>query len=202
MRLKREDGMLLQADLEAAIDAYEETSKLAIEAARSITLPLPTIIRFRTLELDEVVVAELLKKVPLPPRGEKTKRKRGFLYFFRTTEQCAVARADILDAMRGAKELQKAKVKNLPALNAEALNGCTLYVGRSWTPGSRIGGHLKADLESGTYAMHLAAWAEKLDLEVELVIYEFPGIADRTLQVLEDGFWDLLRPLFGRRGDK
>lgn len=104
--------------------------------------------------------------------------------------------------MVGAKKLQKAKARNLPALNAGALEGCTLYVGRSWTPGSRIGGHLKADLESGTYAMHLAAWAEKLDLEVELVIYEFPGIAGRALQVLEDGFWDLLRPLFGRRGEK
>jgi hypothetical protein len=194
--------MLQQADLEAAIDAYEETTRLAIEASRSITLPQPRIIRFRTSELDEIAVEELLKKVPVLPHGEKTKKKRGFLYVFRTAEQCAVARADILGAMVGAKKLQKEKVKNLPALNTEALDGCTLYVGRSWTPGSRIGGHLKADLESGTYAMHLAAWAEKLDLEVELVIYEFRGIADRTLQVLEDGFWDLLRPLFGRRGEK
>lgn len=67
--------MLQQADLEAAIDAYEETTRLAIEASRSITLPQPTIIRFRTSELDEIAVEELLKKVPVLPQGEKTKKE-------------------------------------------------------------------------------------------------------------------------------
>jgi exonuclease VII small subunit len=36
--------MLQQADLEDAIDTYEETTKLAIEAAKSITLALPVVI--------------------------------------------------------------------------------------------------------------------------------------------------------------
>lgn len=194
--------MLQQADLRAAIDAYEKTMQSAIEASRSLTLPTPTTIVFCTSELDELVIATLLDDVPTTSQSERSNKKRGFLYVFRTTEQCTVARPDIINAMEQARKLQNSKERNLAAVNVDAPAGRVLYVGRSWGPSLRVSGHLRAEPGGRTYAIHFAAWAKALDLEVELAIYEFPGIASRTLQVLEDGLWDQLRPLFGRRGEK
>jgi hypothetical protein len=64
-----------------------------------------------------------------------------------------------------------------------------------------VAGHLRAST-SKTYAIHFAAWAQNLDLQVDLFVYAFPGVPDRVLQVLEDVIWDTFVPLFGRRGEK
>jgi hypothetical protein len=64
-----------------------------------------------------------------------------------------------------------------------------------------VAGHLRAST-SKTYAIHFAAWARNLDLQVDLSVYAFPDIQDRVLQILEDVIWDTLTPLLGRRGEK
>lgn len=90
---------------------------------------------------------------------------------------------------------------NLCAINTDVPSGRVLYVGRSWDLRTSVSSHLRAS-NSKTYAIHFAAWAQHLDLKVDLFVYKFPAIPDRVLQVLEDVTWDTLLPLLGRRGEK
>lgn len=196
--------MLQDTDLNAAIDAYETNMRDAIDAARQLRLPSPKLAQFRTSSLTDKDIDAILKSIPRVTTVEKNSKARGFLYLFSAADGCSVQRQVVLNAILQAKAHQNAggTKKNLCAVNERALDGRALYVGRSWDPIARIRGHLRADPGSGTYAIHFAAWANQMDLDVELLVFEFSGISDRTLQVLEDGLWDRLRPLLGRRGEK
>lgn len=198
--------MLDQEDLNCAIDAYEKTTTMAIAAARKLVLPQPTQIRFGTCCLDEQAAAAVMKQVPSPTKKERDAKVRGFLYVFAQDDTCRVSRTELEHAMSSAR-LEQAEdgypgKKNLCAVNADApAEGRVLYVGRSWDPQVRLKGHLRTS-RSSTYALHLETWARELDLQVRLLVYEFREIADVTLQVIEDGLWDRMRPLFGKRGDR
>lgn len=196
--------MLQDTDINAAIDAYESNMRDAISAARLLRLPSPRRAEFRTSSLTEESIPAILKSIPRITTSEKNSKARGFLYLFSVAEGCPVKRQEVVNAILQAKTIQKSggAKKNLCAVNESALDGRALYVGRSWEPVPRIRGHLQAAPNSSTYAIHFAAWANQVDLDVELLLYEFSGISDRTLQVLEDGLWDSLRPLLGRRGEK
>jgi hypothetical protein len=77
-----------------------------------------------------------------------------------------------------------------------------LYVGSSAAITSRIRQHLGYGVPS-TFALHLAFWAQALELPLALTIARFPPSVGPTLiGPLEDTLWDDLNPLFGRKGRK
>jgi hypothetical protein len=196
--------MLNRSDLSAAFDAFERQTLDAIAQARTLELTAPFAVSFRTSELSEAEIKRIVNSLPTPTHKEKRAKSIGFLYVFAQKSNCSVPRATILKAIAEAKDggADKAKaMKNLCAVNGDASKGRVLYVGRSWDPRTRIAGHLRSST-SRTYAIHFAAWAQKLEIDVELFVYSFPKIKDRVLQVVEDVTWDRLAPLFGRRGEK
>ncbi len=202
MARRERPALLDQANLNRVVDAYEATTRQAIEAARALAVPAVKPIVFRTGSLDLSGITRVLDAGPKIPRGEGKLRVRGFLYAFQQAAECSTDAASIKSAMRDAKAPTDGRDEGkLPAINADH-EGRVLYVGRSWNIASRLRGHLRADCSRQTYALRLAAWARRLDLQVELFVWTFPGITDGTLQVVEDGLWDDLRPLFGRRGAK
>ncbi|MEX5545501.1 hypothetical protein Q1J68_07790 [Pseudomonas pergaminensis] len=192
--------ILDQEGLNQAIDAYETTTRKALDAARKLLVPFPTCIRFLTGTLNASTIEELIAKAPKLARGEGKQKKRGFLYIYQLQDECEIESLVVTSALLEAKK-NDANVGKLPAVNSKH-SGRVLYVGRSWNIQSRTREHLKADCSQQTYALRFAAWAEEFDLNVELLIWEFSGISDLTLQVVEDGLWDRLQPLFGRRGAK
>jgi len=76
-----------------------------------------------------------------------------------------------------------------------------LYIGRSKNLRARFKQHL-GDGPVGTYAMHMKHWIDGINLKIEFTYYRFSGSSDRALQALEDGLWDRLDPMFGKRGAK
>ena len=192
--------ILDQEGLYQAIDAYETTTRKAVDAARKLVIPRPACIRFSTGALNASSIKELSARAPKLARGEGKKKARGFLYIYKLQDESEIDSHLIKLALLEAKS-NEAFVGKLPAVNI-GHSGRVLYVGRSWSVQSRTRQHLNADCSKNTYALRLSGWAEEFDLRVELLIWEFAGITDLTLQVIEDGLWDLLQPLFGRRGAK
>lgn len=197
--------MILSAErLLAAFDDNERQALFDIKQARDLVWPEPLHVTFSTSQLSEPALNRIETVLPRRSQREIKAKSVGYLYVFAQCKDCVLERADILRAITHAKGgggTKDTMIKNLCALNLDAPEGRVLYVGRSWDPKARVLGHLRAST-SGTYAVHFAAWAGHLDLKVDLFVYEFAGIQDRTLQVLEDVVWDFLLPLFGRRGRK
>lgn len=77
-----------------------------------------------------------------------------------------------------------------------------LYVGSSRSLISRIKQHFGYGPE-GTYAMQLIHWCNDPNLKINLTILSFDkSINRRAFQALEDGMWDELKPMLGRKGPK
>lgn len=196
--------MLSSEILSEAFVDFERQKLDDIAEARKLKLPAPLRAGFLTSKLSEVEVKRVIEALPKLKHKDIKTKSVGFLYVFSQRQGCSVKRADILGAIQRAKrggEDNEIAIKNLCAINSEASDGRVLYVGRSWDPRGRVAGHLNAST-SKTYAIHFAAWAQNLDLQVDLSVYAFPGIQDRVLQILEDVIWDTLVPLLGRRGEK
>jgi hypothetical protein len=74
------------------------------------------------------------------------------------------------------------------------------YVGSSSALGRRFREHLGYGAR-GTYALHLAYWGQKLELDLTLVAARYgPNVSANLVGVLEDNLWDRLKPMFGRQG--
>lgn len=76
-----------------------------------------------------------------------------------------------------------------------------LYIGQSKNLRARFKQHL-GDGPFGTYAMHMKHWINGINLKIEFTYHRFSSFSDRALQALEDGLWDRLEPMFGKRGAK
>lgn len=195
--------MLTQSDLSKAISEYKIVSSKAIKAAEGVRLPEPTKITFSTFRLDQVNIEELAAEVPTG-YGAKLGGAH-YIYVFRLSEANVIPHATILSAFSVARTYQAEnsdqEKKNLCRSNPNAAESTVVYVGRASRPRQRFKSHLQAS-KSGTFAMHLAAWASDLDIEMDFHLYPFYGADHRAIQVLEDGLWDLLAPMLGRRGER
>ncbi len=77
-----------------------------------------------------------------------------------------------------------------------------LYVGSSKSITQRFKEHLGYGYK-GTYAMHLAHWYKNLDSEIIFYCMAFPSSTEGdVVQALEDGLWESLKPLLGRKGHR
>jgi hypothetical protein len=74
------------------------------------------------------------------------------------------------------------------------------YVGSSSNISSRLNDHLGYGGYT-TFALQLAHWAVGLDLELKFICAKYGGLATPDVyQALEDTLWDLMQPMFGRKG--
>ncbi|WP_153228226.1 hypothetical protein [Achromobacter xylosoxidans] len=187
-----------------AINSYQETLNQAINIAHTLTLEPFFELPFNTSTISAAWAKSALHNLRT---GYKLADKgKCVLYVFKldNNQQSEIVLREIKRA-KGEQGTNKKK-KNLCTLNRQFEGSETLYVGRSFTPRSRIGQHLISS-SSGTYAMHLEEWAKPLALNVRLTVYDVPQYNDqveveRAMNVLETGVWDHLRPLLGRRGDR
>ena len=195
--------MLTQSDLSCAVDRLALTAGEAIAKARTVNLPPSLGVSFSTSTLSKEDVERLARLIPTG--GGKKDKDAEYLYVFRVAPTRPLPPEMILEAFRAGQVAQAAPDyqgrKNLCRLNVHSEANWALYVGRSYAPRQRFKQHLLSST-SGTYAIHFAAWAHAIDLHVEFHLYRFAGLGDPVIQVIEDGLWDYLRPVLGRRGDK
>ena len=99
------------------------------------------------------------------------------------------------------QKLSKNKVSYCKINNIEKT--CCLYVG-----GSRTGIIPRIKQHFGfankqIYAMQLARWCKNTNLEIKLSILSFPKTINVDIfQIIEDGLWEINKPLFGKKGAK
>ncbi|MBR7800105.1 hypothetical protein [Undibacterium fentianense] len=195
--------MLTQTDLVASIGAYEKEIQEALRIAKTLTLPEPITLSFR---LSNLTVTEIERLAAALPSGHRKEDKDAeYIYVFTLADSSADLLEEMLSAFDEAREFQDTDEydgkKNLCKPNAISEATRAIYVGRSYRPRDRLKQHL-SESSSGTYAIHFAMWASELKVDVKFSLYRFAGLGNRVIQVLEDGLWDNLQPLLGKRGEK
>jgi hypothetical protein len=157
-------------------------------------------------QLSNLTTAEIERLAAALPSGHRKEDKDAeYIYVFALAKPSVTLLEDMLSAFAGARDFQDTDEyggkKNLCKPNT--ISGATraIYVGRSYKPRDRLKQHL-SESSSGTYAIHFATWASELEIDVEFSLYRFSGLGNRVIQVLEDGLWDNLQPLLGKRGEK
>jgi len=189
--------------LAESINLYEVNSHTTIRTARGAVLSKPVSLSFCTSQITDDDIKQLAKT--LPTGGKKEDEHAEFLYVFRLSMDNQVKTEDLLAAFASARDSQCSAThdgkKNLCRSNKVIENSHALYVGRSYKPRERFKQHLR-DSTSGTYAIHFATWATELDAIVDFHLYRFSSLGDRVVQLIEDGLWDRLQPLLGKRGER
>jgi hypothetical protein len=101
----------------------------------------------------------------------------------------------------------KAKAKNVDRVKLSRYNRTSskvLYVGSSTTDFiTRIKNHLGTEGTS-VYSLHLCKWDSNIDYELKVSTFEVVSdsneIVERFIvEILEQQFWDKLKPVFGKR---
>ena len=202
--LTHRDSMPYQAMVEQAVASYQATFRAAVDMAQQLHLDPIGSLDFNTRSL----IGEFAKAQFADVRtGYRIEDKRKCaIYVFTLATPCPSAQ--IWDQIDGAKFGAACNdgYKNLCSVNHMHRDSSTLYIGRSFTPRSRLRDHLN-ESSGRTYAMHLQQWAQPLALQLQVRVFDVRQYNDtpeleRAVNVLETGLWDHLRPLLGRRGDK
>jgi len=195
--------MLEQNDIKQAIQAYRETATQATETAERAVLPEPAVVKFCTSAITPEYAKEMSHSIQTGKRKEDLGSE--FVYVFSIADSCEVGSQELIAAFEEGRRMQMREdhpgKKNLCQPNGLPVRSRAIYVGRSYSPRERFKQHL---LESagGTYAIHFQSWSSELHLHVEFFCYQFRGLGNHAAQVLEDGLWDHLQPLLGKRGAK
>lgn len=101
----------------------------------------------------------------------------------------------------------KQRIKNADMVNLSKYNKTlsnTLYVGSSTTDfKTRIKNHFSTQ-SSRVYSLHLCRWDKSLDYDLKISAFEVISESEQTVErfiveILEQQFWDKLRPIFGKR---
>jgi hypothetical protein len=113
----------------------------------------------------------------------------------------------LLEHFENYHSVNKLKIAGKNRINLSRYN-CTssdvLYVGSSTTDfKTRIKNHLGT---AGTqvFSLHLCKWDNSLDYDLEISVYEVISTNTETIdrlivEILEQQFWDKLKPVFGKR---
>jgi hypothetical protein len=184
-----------------AISKYEKATKNHISEAKKMRPIGRNCLWIDTALIDKEYIDGVSQSVNT---GSKNADKGSeFIYIFRIHGTTSLQ--GIISAIEKQKSIQSQPdydgKKNLPAINKEHERSRILYLGRSRSMRSRFRQHTLGS-KAGTYGLHLEDWSKPLKLRIKVSIYQFKQGATRAVQVLEDGLWDSLQPLLGRRGER
>lgn len=147
--------------------------------------------KFKTASLNlESSAPDLIDKISLWEKQQKSI----FIYYFFVSKNAdlEIVHKKITDA-----KTNKLGERSYPRIHSPSKY---LYAGSSKSISNRIKEHLGFG-HKDTYAMNLEYWCSDLNLDVDIVCMRFnPEIKKEIIQALEDGLWDHLKPLLGRRG--
>lgn len=115
---------------------------------------------------------------------------------------------DLINLFYHFKEENKSRVKNENRINHSKYNGSDsnyLYVGSSINDfKSRLKDHLGVKKGLRTYGLHLSKWDKDINYSIRIKTYEIKHINDlenkrNLVEIIEQQFWDTLKPVFGKR---
>lgn len=171
----------------------DQARKHLLELAARVTdvVPIDTeSLRVQTRQLNpEIEQRALLDKV-----STQTCRDHLYLYYFQVVNNPDLA--EVERTFLNTKEREKNR-RAYPRFNRQSE---FLYIGSSFNISQRFKEHLGYGSKK-TYSIQLAHWASNLNLELDFIYAKYPeDIAHDVIQVIEDTLWDILSPMFGRRG--
>ena len=139
------------------------------------------------------------------PKTRDTDKRYSYLYIFKLVSKQPVVPEELKKLFEqfhesNSKKDDRKKIK-LCKLNNQPKLVNVLYVGQSKTLITRFWQHMGYG-HKGTYSMHLKHWLKGFDKPLNFSYYEFPEYSNDTIQALEDGLWDILMPMFGKKGSK
>lgn len=181
------------------MDYFKSLSDLAraylLQLADRVTHVVPTDVRdlrISTHGLDPAIEQkDLLDEVSTWMRKDYL-----YLYYFQVMNNPDLAKVEsaFSDAKKGKKN-----GRAYPRFNNQSE---FIYVGSSSNIFQRFKEHLGYGSQS-TYSLQLAHWARDLNLELNFVCARYSeDIASDITQAIEDRLWDVLSPMFGRKGPR
>ncbi|HCG7354113.1 hypothetical protein CGJ95_22250 [Vibrio parahaemolyticus] len=188
-----------EVNIKNAISNSSKSLLLLSEAVKNFKYPRAVELEFETSKLNQHYLNELLSSVPAG--YSKDLSDTDFLYVFEVLNSNDIIQTEIVNSLKGAREDQHVKEAKKDYCRINHANSQYLYVGRSKKLRSRLNQHLGAE-SGGLFAMHMSRWAIKTNVKIKVSYYQIDNEDDLLIQALEDGLWDELQPMFGRKGDK
>lgn len=173
-----------------ALNIAKQISKITVKPFCEITFHSS---EFRNRE----TLAEHLYKIP----------KSRFPLIYSIEVQSQRERSKLIEYFENYHSSNKLKVKNKDRVNLSRYNrtsSSTLYVGSSTTDfKTRIKNHLGTE-GTRVYSLHLCKWDNALEYDLTISVYEVISENDEEterfiVEILEQQFWDILNPIFGKR---
>jgi len=151
---------------------------------------------FKFLELNTDFSDALRKEIRV---WEKQYPKSLYIYIYRATSDSDLRKINSEYELTREKNIGK---RAFARINKDNRESNVLYVGSSRSIGQRTKDHLGFSSKS-VFALQIYHWSRELDGYVELDILRFEPITDYdVIQSIEDGLWDIHKPMFGRQGKK
>lgn len=145
------------------------------------------------IKLQSFIPSESVKiKLSLNKTFE-TKINGTYLYVFKTK---LIEKEKLIKAFLNQSNKSDFKLSSIN--NIEEFNG-TIYVGSSNSLKSRINLHL-GNSSKKVYSLHLSNWFTNFEKEIDLEYYFIPTEYLEITEILENGLWDIKKPLFGKKG--
>ncbi|EGV9614983.1 hypothetical protein D9M92_25855, partial [Vibrio parahaemolyticus] len=196
---KVRDLCMNEDNIKRAISNSSKSLLSLSEAVKSFKFPKPVEFEFETPKLNKNYIKDLLRSVPAG--YAKALADTDFIYIFEVRNSNDNIQAEMFDHLTCARQEQHVKDVKKDYCRINHANSKYLYVGRSKKLRSRLNQHLGAE-NGGLFAMHLSRWSTQTNVKIKVSYYQLDNEDNLLVQALEDGLWDELKPMFGRKGDK
>ena len=187
-------GLFFMSDIEIAKKAQIQLLKKTIQELASLKSSETKTVFIETEKLqDQSYIPQIASTLP-----NKCNPGENLIYIFRIIGS---TKANQNKIYHNFTKLHKKRDGRALCKNNEKKDSDILYIGSSKNLRARFKQHL-GDGPVGTYAMHMKHWINGINLKIEFTYHRFSGFSNNALQALEDGLWDRLKPMFGKRGAK
>lgn len=165
---------------------------------KTIVCPQVASFSLNLSKLSSEYIEEKLKSCKVAP---KSKTSSDYLYIIRIDDKEKSAHLCSQLKVDAKKQREDESEVGYSRINHANVPSATLYVGRSQSLKTRLRQHLGAK-SIKPYALHMELWATRNDLEVTIDYMHFEDRDSLLIQAIEDGLWESLKPVFGRKGSK
>ncbi|MCO4880266.1 hypothetical protein [Paraburkholderia caribensis] len=183
-----------------AIDETKKLLKTIGDQLTAIECPAVNSLCFNLRELSKEYIDKTLKSCKVARKSEKS---NDYIYIIRIHEANKDESSRLCAQLKEDAAIQKELESKVgySRINLANAPSTTLYVGRSQNLTTRLRQHLGAT-SIKPYALHMQLWATNNDLEVMIDYMHFEDRDNLLVQAIEDGLWESLKPVFGRKGSK